>query len=100
MTSVISIAHSVVFRVTNHAISKPEQKIKSEFPGIWIKLFIMPIYQISMPSIATPIHGFLSELMVICRLEKYIGNKLDWKQKKYIGNNLFRFETKNIDWKH
>ena len=40
---------------------------------------------------------------VICRLETYIGNKLDWKhkkrletfvldwkQKKYIGNNEFR----------
>ena len=52
------------------------------------------------------------KLMVICRLETYIGNKLDWKhkkrletfvldwkQKKYIGNNLFRLETLFLDWK-
>ena len=59
------------------------------------------------------------EKSVICRLETYIGNKLDWKhlfrletisldwkQKKYIGNNLFRLETKKrtletifLDWK-
>ena len=51
--------------------------------------------------------------MVICRLETYIGNKLDWKhffrletivldwkQKKDIGNNNFRLETKSLDWKH
>ena len=50
---------------------------------------------------------------VICRLETYIGNKLDWKhffrletivldwkQKKDIGNNNFRLETKSLDWKH
>ena len=49
---------------------------------------------------------------VICGLETYIGNKLDWKhifrletifldwkQKKYIGNNLFRLETKKVHWK-
>ena len=37
---------------------------------------------------------------MICRFETYIGNiKIDWKQKKYIGNNAFRLETKFVDWK-
>ena len=60
-----------------------------------------------------------NSLTVICRLETYIGNILDWKhqnrletkfldwkhdyeignKKKYIGNNEFRLETKFVDWK-
>ena len=50
---------------------------------------------------------------VICRLETYIGNKLDWKhlfrlgtkkvhwkQDFEIGNIILRLETKFLDWKH
>ena len=33
-----------------------------------------------------------SKNSVICRLETYIGNKLDWK-------HLFRLETRFLDWK-
>ena len=32
-------------------------------------------------------------------METYIGNKLDWKQKQYIGNKLCRLETLVLDWK-
>ena len=42
----------------------------------------------------------LSDKRVICRLETYIGKKLDWKQIKYIRNKLFRLETTFVDWKH
>ena len=51
--------------------------------------------------------------MVICRLETWIGNivdwkhrnrletlKVNWKQNKYIGNINIRLETKSVDWKH
>ena len=41
-----------------------------------------------------PLQPFLLYMAVICRLETYIGNIfLDWKQKKYTGNKLFRLET-------
>ena len=30
----------------------------------------------------------------------YIGNNVDWKQKKYIGNTFMRLKTKNVYWKH
>ena len=51
----------------------------------------------------------LSKNGLICRLETYIGNnvdwkhknrletlKLDWKHKKYIENFVLRLETKNV----
>ena len=35
----------------------------------------------------------MTEFMVICRLETYIGNIVDWKHQN-------RLETKFLDWKH